>query len=157
LFLLFAAAPASAQRAIFVVRHAERADAGMQATTDPVLSAAGAARAERLATMLASAGVTALYATEFKRTVQTLQPLAGRLGLAVAQVPAKDVAGLVARVRASQPTDVVVIAGHSNTLPDILKALGDPDPVTIGDDEYGSLFVVVPHASGPPTVVRLEI
>jgi broad specificity phosphatase PhoE len=150
------AAPARAQRAIFVVRHAERADAGMNATPDPLLSAAGHARAERLAEVLLKAGVTAVYATEYRRTLQTVQPLAQRLGLEVQQVPAKDVEALVARIHRSKPSDVVVVAGHSDTVPEILKALGDPEPVTIKEDEYDNLFVVVPRRGQAPVVLRLK-
>jgi 2,3-bisphosphoglycerate-dependent phosphoglycerate mutase len=150
------AAPARAQRAIFVVRHAERADAGMNATPDPLLSAAGEARAERLADMLLDTGVTAIYSTEYQRTIRTVQPLAQRLGLEVQQVPAKDTAALIARVQRSKPSDAVVVAGHSNTLPEILTALGDPEPVTIKDDEYDNLFVVVPRKGEAPVVLRLK-
>jgi len=157
--VLATAVPAFAERAVFVVRHAERADGGataMMAATDPPLSSAGAARAERLAALLAGAGVTAAYATEYKRTISTVEPLARRLGLAVEQVPAKDTAALVARIHATGPDDVVVVAGHSNTVPDILKALGVAEPVTIEDDEYDNLFIVVPHSAGPPTLLRLR-
>jgi len=154
--VLATAAPSFAQRAVFVVRHAERADAGMSATPDPRLSAAGEARAERLAALLAAAGVTAAYATEYRRTVTTVEPLARHLGLSIQQVPAKDTAALAGRIRASGPDDVVVVAGHSNTVPDILKALGVAEPVTIADDEYDNLFIVVPRGSGPPALLRLK-
>ena len=69
-------AVASAQRLIFVVRHAERADAGMTAQTDPPLSAIGEARSSKLAGMLADAGVKDIFVTEFKRTQDTAKPLA---------------------------------------------------------------------------------
>ncbi len=159
LLVLAMAAPAFAQRAVFVVRHAERADGGaasMMAATDPPLSEAGAARAERLAALLADAGVTAAYATEYKRTISTIEPLARRLGFTVQQVPAKDATALITRIRASGPDDVVVVAGHSNTVPDILKALGVTEAVTIGDDEYDNLFIVVPRGGSPPVLLRLK-
>ena len=63
---------------------------------------------------------------------------------------------LVARIRASGPDDVVVVAGHSNTVPDILKALGVTEAVSIGDDEYDNLFIVVPRGNGPPAFLRLK-
>lgn len=150
------AAPARAQRAIFIVRHAERADAGMNATPDPLLSAAGQARAARLADMLLNTGVTAIYSTEYQRTIRTVQPLAQRLGLEVQQVPAKNTTALIAHIRRSKPSDVVVVAGHSNTVPEILKALDDPEPFTIKDDEYDNLFVVVPRKGEASVVLRLK-
>ena len=66
--VLFTPAVSLAQKLVFVVRHAERADTGMQAQTDPPLSAAGESRAQKLAAMLADAGVKDVFATEFKRT-----------------------------------------------------------------------------------------
>ena len=146
--LLLGAASASslaAQQAVIVVRHAEKADQ----STDPDLSPAGRARAERLAALLADAGVAAVFATEFRRTQQTVAPLAARLRRTPQVVKAADVAGLVARLRAAHATDIVVIAGHSNTVPRILTELGAAPPVTIADDEYDSLFVVVPSPSSP--------
>jgi broad specificity phosphatase PhoE len=67
---------------VIVVRHAERADDGASAATsmagspDPELSEVGKARAQKLATMLADAGVVAIYTTEYRRTKDTAAPLA---------------------------------------------------------------------------------
>jgi phosphohistidine phosphatase SixA len=155
LALAFAAASASslaAQQAVFVVRHAEKTDQ----SADPDLSPAGRARAERLGALLADAGVSAVFATEFRRTQQTVAPLAGRLGIAPQVVKADDVAGLVARIRAAQAAGVVVVAWHSNSVPRILAELGAAPPVTIADDEFDNLFVVVPRGPGPPVLLRLR-
>src|SRR5688500_5975512 len=76
---LLVASPAQAQRMVLLVRHAEKVDPSV----DALLSAAGQARATRLAAMLRDAGVGALYATPLKRTQQTLQPLADRLRLTI--------------------------------------------------------------------------
>jgi broad specificity phosphatase PhoE len=78
------------RKLVFVVRHAERADAGMQAQNDPPLSAAGEARAQKLAAMLADSGVKDIFATEFKRTQDTAKPLAMKTGVAVEQVGSTD-------------------------------------------------------------------
>ena len=140
--VLFTPAVALAQKLVFVVRHAERADTGMQAQTDPPLSAAGESRAQKLAAMLADAGVKDVFATEFKRTQDTAKPLAMKTGVAVEQVGSTDSALLIAKIK-SHPNDVVLVVGHSNTLPAILKALVGVD-VAIADNEYDNLFVVVP-------------
>jgi broad specificity phosphatase PhoE len=157
--LALAAVPqaAGAQQLVFVVRHAERADGGaaggaMATPADPPLSAAGEARAAKLATMLADAGIKAIYSTEFRRTQDTAKPLAQRLGMTVETVAAREAAALVERVKASHAADVVFIVGHSNTVPAIIKAFGGP-AVEVGDDEYDSLFVIVP-ATGALTRIR---
>ena len=149
--VLFTPAVALAQKLVFVVRHAERADTGMQAQTDPPLSAAGESRAQKLAGMLADAGVKDVFATEFKRTQDTAKPLAMKTGVAVEQVGSKDTTLLIAKIK-SHPNDVVLVVGHSNTLPTILKALVGVD-VAIADNEYDNLFVVVP-AMGTMTRIR---
>jgi broad specificity phosphatase PhoE len=148
---------ADAQRLVLLVRHAERADggappAGMMAPADPELSDAGKSRAARLAAMLADAGITAVVATEFRRTQETARPLAEKLRLAVATVPQADSAGLLNRLKTRHAGDVVLVVGHSNTVPAIITALGGPK-ITIADTDYDSLFVLVP-ATGALTRIR---
>jgi 2,3-bisphosphoglycerate-dependent phosphoglycerate mutase len=133
---------ATAQKLVFVVRHAERADIGTQKQNDPPLSAAGEARAQKLAAMLAEADVKDIFTTELKRTQDTAKPLAVKAGVTVEQVASKDLELLLAKIK-SHPNDVVLVVGHSNTVPAILKALTGAD-VSIADDEYDNLFVVVP-------------
>jgi 2,3-bisphosphoglycerate-dependent phosphoglycerate mutase len=138
-FLLLSAflSTATAQSTIFIVRHAEKADA----TKDPDLSEAGRARAEALAKTLRDANITAIYATEFKRTQQTAAPLAKILGITVTILPAKDNAALIAKLRAS--TGNALVVGHGDTIPDLIKALGISDPINIGENDYDNLFAVV--------------
>jgi broad specificity phosphatase PhoE len=156
---LLVPAVASAQQTIIFVRHAERADGGAgagmgAAPADPALSAAGEARAARLAAMLADAGIKAIVATEFRRTQDTGKPLAAKLGLTVEVVPAKDTAGLVAMVKRDHASDVVLVIGHSNTLPDLIKAFGGR-AITMRDDEYDALYVLSP-GTGALTLIRYE-
>jgi len=145
-------ARASAQKLVFLVRHAERADAGMAPQTDPPLSTAGQARAQKLAALLADAGVTSIVTTELVRTQQTAQPLATKIGVAPETVAADNPAGVVATLKISHGNEIVLVVGHSDTLPAILKAYGKAD-VAIGDSEYDNLFIIVP-ATG--TVSRLR-
>jgi broad specificity phosphatase PhoE len=146
---------ASAQKLIFVVRHSERADGGasqMQTQADPPLSAAGNARAGKLAGMLADAGIQAIYVTEFRRTQATAKPLASKLGLEARQYSSKDSDQLIRKLRSEHAKDIVLVVGHSNTVPAIIKALGGPE-VTIADSEYNNLFVIVPE-TGVMTRIR---
>lgn len=162
--LLLAAASAAVAQTVFVVRHAERADAARteprsgaaprqeMMASDPELSAAGRARAEALASTLRDAGITTIVATEVKRTQQTAAPLATRLGIPVKTIPSKDTAALVREVTATKGN--VLIVAHSNTLPAIVKALGIDAPVTIGENDYDDLFVIT--TGSQPRLLRLH-
>lgn len=138
-----------AQKLVIVVRHAERADGGAGAATmtgtpaDPLLSAAGEARAGKLAGMLAESGVTAIFVTEFRRTQDTAKPLAAKLGVNAHVVKAADTAALLERLKTAHENDVILVVGHSNTMPAIIKGLTG-DTVTIPDSQYDDLFVLVP-------------
>lgn len=142
-----------AQEMVIVVRHAERLDQ----SSDSVLSAAGETRAAHLATMLRDGGITHIFTTDRRRTIQTAAPLATTLGLTPVQLPSGDVDGLVARLRAAGARDRILVVGHSNTLPTILAQLGVATPITIADLEYDNLFVLTPRPGAPaPLLLRLR-
>jgi broad specificity phosphatase PhoE len=143
---------AAAQEAVYIVRHAERAD---DESTSP-LSAEGQARAARLAGMLRDAGVTDIFVSEYQRTAQTVAPLATRLGITPAAVPADDLAALLHRIRRTGPKARVLVAGHSDTVPALLKALGCKPTVTIAKAEYDNLFVVAARGAAGPVCLRLR-
>jgi broad specificity phosphatase PhoE len=146
------AAPAFAQKAIVVVRHAEKADQ----STDPVLSEKGTARAEALAKALAALDVKAVYVTQYQRTALTAAPLMKAAGLQPTQVHSDATAEMVDRMKKEHPKDVVLTVGHSNSVPRILKLLGATENIELGDNDYDNLFIVVPAPSGPPTLLRLK-
>jgi len=145
------AGSAAAQQALFIVRHAEKVDQ----SKDPHLSEAGQARARALAALLAPSGAAAIYATEYHRTTETAKPLADLLGLPIQHDPATDTARLVEQLKARHAQDIVVVVGHSNTVPEIVKAYGAAIPA-IADDDFGNVFVVVPKPGGPAVVLRLR-
>ena len=147
-----AARPASAQEAVFVVRHAERLDD----STDSPLSREGNARADRLADQLRGAQITGVFATQFVRTQETVRPLAKLVDVPVQTVPAAETSALVAKLRGLGAHARALVAGHSDTVPKILSALGCTEPVTIATDEYDNLWIVVPATSGAPTCVRMR-
>jgi broad specificity phosphatase PhoE len=121
---------------------------------DGVLSEAGERRAQVLARVLRDAGVTAIYTSTLKRTIQTAEPLAKALG--IVPVAVSSVQATLDMVRERDKTGVVVIVAHSNTVPQFLKGLGYAAEVKIGEREHDDLFVITPASSGPPTVLRLN-
>jgi phosphohistidine phosphatase SixA len=144
---------AAEARTVVIVRHAEKDSAGGE---DPALSAPGEARARDLARLLGASGVTHLFASEYRRTEETLAPLAAGTGLTVAERPARESERLLEELRGLPAGSLAVVAGHSNTLPGLVRGLAGRGPETIGDDEYDRLFVVT-HGSGcEPALLELR-
>jgi broad specificity phosphatase PhoE len=157
-FIAATATAAAAQTTYLIVRHAERADAGTGGmgaggtANDPGLSPEGRARATSLAEILKVSKLTAVFTTEFKRTQETAQPAAAAHGLTPTVVDAQQTAALVQKLAAA--TGAVLVVGHSNTVPEVIAALGITDKVIVPDTEFDNLFIVV---SGPrPTLIRLK-
>jgi broad specificity phosphatase PhoE len=149
LLLAVCVSATSAQSTIFIVRHAEKAES---AGNDPGLSDLGRTRADALAKMLKDAGITAIYATEFKRTQQTAAPLAKALQLEATIIPAKDIALLIGKLRDSHGN--VLVVGHGNTIPDLIKGFGVATPINIAENDYDNLFVLV--LDEKPRLIRLH-
>jgi broad specificity phosphatase PhoE len=144
--------PLAAQEAIFIVRHAERVDA----SADSPLSPAGEARAARLAALLKDAGITQIYTSDRQRTIQTAAPLAAALHLTMAALKADDQEALLQRLRTASAHDRVLVVGHSNTVPALVAALGAGPPVTLGENDYDSLFLVVPQPGAAARLFRFR-
>jgi broad specificity phosphatase PhoE len=121
---------------------------------DPPLNAAGRRRAEALAHVIGPAGATSLFTSTFLRTVQTMRPLATQTGLVPQPVPTPDV--WAQQVVAEALGEVVVVVGHSNTIPEMLEALGVPSPAPIGEREFDNLFVAAVAGPGNAHVTHLK-
>jgi phosphohistidine phosphatase SixA len=140
-----------AMTTVLLVRHA---DIDLPAlSSDPPLNAAGRRRAAGLAHIAGEAGVTAVFTSTFTRTIQTVGPLVARLGQIAHPVPAPAV--LAQQVTAGALGSVVVIAGHSNTIPEMIEALGVPAAPVIGEHEFDNLFVVG-VVGGEAALLRLK-
>ena len=148
---------------VYLVRHAEKAAAP---AADPPLLEAGTKRAEELARKLSKAGIKTISTSQFLRTKHTAEPLAKQLGIAYTMIPVKmdsmntrqlapeylkQISDLVASSTGSE-----LIVGHSNTVPELIKALGGDIVPTIDDATYDDLFVVTVYAKGKAKVAHLK-
>ncbi|MFF5289117.1 SixA phosphatase family protein [Paractinoplanes globisporus] len=123
---------------ILLIRHA---DIDLPpASADPSLNDAGRERARALAHVVGSAGVTTVFTSSFTRTKETVEPLLEVLGISGREMPSP--AAVARSARAGELGAVVVIAGHSNTVPEVIEALGVPTPPVIGETQFDNLFVV---------------
>lgn len=137
---------------VFALRHADRQSENVDA-----LSAAGKVRARLLARMLAQSGVKNAYCSDARRTRETIAPLEALLGaqLTVEEVPVVggDVDGhaqaVVTALNKLPAGTTAIVAGHSNTIDRIIKALTNETIAPIGPNEFDKLFVLSIPAGGP--------
>jgi phosphohistidine phosphatase SixA len=157
--VLAAGSPAVAETAasngpalVLLVRHAETA---AEPADDPALSEAGRKRAQDLASALRDAGVTTIIVSPFRRTAETAAPLAAARNFRPMQVPiGRSVEGHVAAVAAAVRglTGVVLVVGHSNTVPGIIAQLGGPTLPDICEGVHDDLFALVMSGGKTPLV-----
>lgn len=155
LLLLTPPVPAIAQsapRTIFVVRHAEKGPEN----PDPALIPAGQRRAAELARVLVGVPVTAIFASEFKRTQETVAPLAAQAGLTTVVVPAGKLDALIAALQALPPGSRAVVASHSNLVHLIVERLSGVKIPMLTDLDYDRLAVVTVSDGGKGEVVVLR-
>ena len=138
---------------VYVVRHAEKLD---PSDPDSPLSPEGQVRARELAKTLARAGVQRIYATTKLRTQQTVAPLAEQRDLELVLLDPGAVDELVRRITTDDAGMVVVVAGHSNTVPNIVKGLSTVEVAGIPEERYDRLFKVVISADGKAKVEELR-
>lgn len=136
--LCSSAAPAGGDDFTFyLVRHAEKA---LDGSADPGLTEQGQARAERLARWLEGRGLEAVWSSDYRRTRQTVQPTAERLGLPIRTYDPGAQEAFAATLLAARHT--ALVAGHSNTLPELARKLCGCAVPDIPDTDYERLFVI---------------
>ena len=124
---------------VIIVRHAEKEAVPPD---DPPLSPEGILRAQTLAHVVANAGIDVIFATELQRTQATVAPAAVDYGIIPVIIPSINTGELVSAINSEHKGKEILVAGHSNTIPGILEAMGVPEPPVIADSDYDDLFVV---------------
>jgi phosphohistidine phosphatase SixA len=126
---------------IFIVRHAEK-----ETGKDPVLTDAGNKRAGDLMRTLQNEGIQKIYVSQFRRTQNTGDSLRLQLKIDTVHYAADTLCDnlISAIMEHSDFGKIILIIGHSNTLPQIIRKLGVTDyPYgDIPDNEFDNLFVI---------------
>ena len=122
---------------IFIVRHADRTDP----PTDDLLPL-GVARANELKRMLFNAGADSIFSTDFVRTKKTVQPLANAKNLPVIIYSTNE--NLLNRILKNSKGKTVLVAGHSNTVPEFITKCGCVPPFAdIPSTQFDNLFLII--------------
>ena len=145
---LLAAGLLAQDAVVILLRHAEKTHRGDTAE----LTAAGQRRAAALPQELLPYRPVALFASDLRRTQQTLAPLSTRLGVPVQIYQRGQEAALGRRLRMFYEGKTVVVCGHSDTLGTLLRALGHESafPEVQGYDRYWVLRS--PQSLGRPSL-----
>ena len=139
---------------VILVRHAEKKIE--PENPDPDLAPEGFDRAREIAREFGDSGINAIYATQYKRTQQTVKPLADRTGVAVNLLNANQTDELVNRIQTTHRGQTVFIAGHNNTVPAIVSTLSNENYPVIPESEYDNLYIVTIYRFGKAKVLKLK-
>ncbi|MCB0705787.1 MAG: histidine phosphatase family protein [Saprospiraceae bacterium] len=130
--------PVTTMTTIFLVRHAEKDTI----SKNPDLSEAGRARAQALQKMLEHVALDAIYSTDFKRTMQTAEPVALQHQLKIDKYDPTELPAFLQQLRLKHPGEKVLIVGHSNTTPALLNLISNSgDYSTFPEYEYDGLYI----------------
>jgi|SRR5690606_26091373 len=143
---------------IIFVRHAEKA---ATPPDDPNLSEEGRRRVAELTRQLVDAdvvaGVDAIYSTPYKRTMETARPLAEALDLPVHRYDPNDNDAVLETILKEHKGKIILVVGHSDTIPGLIADLGASKKVPPIDDlEYDNIYVISIPWFGKTKTIRLR-
>lgn len=139
--MLFAQVFANAQSTtVYVVRHAEK-DMTNPSNPDPSLSGEGLQRSFDLRDILAKEKIDAVFSTNYKRTIQTGNPLSMLINKEIIMYDPSKNQELIKTILENHKGKKVLIVGHSNTILTLIKAFGaTPSTEQLQDTQYNLLF-----------------
>jgi phosphohistidine phosphatase SixA len=133
---------------VILVRHTER--------VEDDLSTVGLQRADTLAEVLSKTGINVIFVTEFKRTWQTAGPTATAMGITPIERPAAEFNALVDLIKSDHKGDIVLIIGHTNTIPEIIQGFNISPAPAINKVAYDDLFLVHLYPFQSATLTHLK-
>ena len=133
----------STDKTVILVRHAEKAPVAADSTSGDVdLSSEGRERAIRFAAVAKRFRPGEIFATAYKRTQQTAEPIAKLRGKAIQIYDASKHPELIDLILKSKSKRFVVV-GHSNTIPFLANLLAKKEVFKqLPDTEYGVIYVI---------------
>lgn len=122
---------------VILVRHADRDD-GMEN-----LNKSGEQRAEDLADLLREANIKAVFSSDYARTRETAAPICKALKIQPTIYDSSDIPALISKIKKEYAGELVLVIGHSNTVPETVNAFEiEPPLTTINHHEYSNLYIL---------------
>ncbi len=144
---------------IIFFRHAEQTS---HDEADPPLSEAGQRRVAELTRQLVDAdvvaGIDAIYSTPYIRSLETARPLADQLDLPINTYAADDTEEILDTILKNHKGKIILVIGHSNTLPVLIANLGASKKVpAIAQNEFDNIYIISIPWFGKTKTIRLRI
>lgn len=124
----------------YLIRHAEKIRVD-SAESNPDLNEKGLIRAERWKNFFLDKDVTKIYSTNYKRTYNTVKPLASEKNIEIFFYSPSDIE--YDEFIKSNIGDTTLVVGHSNTIPGFVNELIDYEYYQQIDDFNNSNLYVV--------------
>jgi len=124
----------------YLIRHAEKVRTD-KSDRDPALNEKGIIRALNWKEYFIDKDISKIYSTNYKRTIETVKPLQEAMGLATilyspSSIDYKDFIS-------SNKGEIVLVVGHSNTIPNFVNELINEQVYTQIDDLNNSNLYIV--------------
>ena len=121
----------------YFIRHAEKADS----TKNPDLSKKGLERAQEWKAIFSEINFDAVYSTDFKRTLQTINPIVLENGKILKIYNPKIVD--IETFKKETIGKIILIVGHSNTIPKMVNQIIKENKYSdIAENQFGNLYIV---------------
>jgi len=139
---------------VFFLRHAEKE----KNEKDPNLTATGQKRADLLKQFFKSVELSAIYSTNFRRTIQTATPTAKDQNLQILSYNHKTPEVFLNQILKEQAMNKILVVGHSNSTPTLINSLiGQEGFPQINEKEYDNLFLVNLDKDRQAEVIHLRL
>ena len=124
----------------YLIRHAEKVRTN-KSDRDPALNEKGIIRALNWKDYFIDKDISKIYSTNYKRTLETVKPIEEAIGLtAILYSPSNiDYKNFIS----SNKGEIVLIVGHSNTIPDFVNELINEQVYSQIDDLNNSNLYIV--------------
>tara|TARA_E500000178_G_scaffold244240_1_gene240614 strand:+ start:200 stop:682 length:483 start_codon:yes stop_codon:yes gene_type:complete len=139
-FFLISLVPVDDCSNFYLIRHAEKVRTN-KSDRDPALNENGIVRALKWKDYFIDKGISKIYSTNYKRTLQTVKPLQEAIGLnTILYSPSNiDYKNFIS----SNKGEIVLVVGHSNTIPNFVNELiNDNIYKHIDDLNNSNLYIV---------------
>ncbi|WP_236894928.1 MULTISPECIES: phosphoglycerate mutase family protein [Clostridium] len=128
---------------VLLIRHADIDNPdGVVDENSISLNSNGQKRAQSLVNIIEKAPISAVYTSNIHRSIQTAQPILERLHSSIEHKKIDSPEKIAEDILLNYKGQNVLVIHHSNTVPKIIKILGNEIVGTISESEFDNFYIV---------------